>query len=352
MIKTYCIKLKFFIDNQLMISKFFKLPKILRYRPVLILFVVAVMALFSGCSVVNFGSNFSQPDSETLFTVEPILTRTLFVPQFIDTNTPSPTIKLDGIPTTRPSWTPNISSLQPTLTFLPTNTLRPTWTATITPTPTTTPQIGLLLTENFSDPSAQNWLQKSSSNWATWISNGVYAMNVLAPYVEISSGPSWLKIDEVALEVDVIRKQGNGYFGFACRESGSSYYTIFISTEGYFGFGETRSGSVTFLNTTPTKLINTSVDAVNHIRGECRGDTLTLYINGTLAGQQKVAGLGPGYVSILTGTTWDHDKILVHFDNLQIWTPANPVYHPRPTSTSTATLDGTITATATATATP
>jgi len=323
-----------------------KPSKLLRqFNPGLLLIVVPLFALISGCSFSDLRSIFATPVSESSSPIESTITRTLFVPQFSDTFTPSPTSKLDGEPALRLTWTPDLSTLQPTSTFLPTKTLRPTWTATITPTPTSTPQIGLLLTEDFSDPTTLFWIQKSETNWATWINNGVYVMHVKAPNVEISSGPAWLKINEVALEADVIRKQGHGYYGFACREVGTSYYTIFISTEGYFGFGETRGGQVTFLKTTPSQLIDTAINAVNHIRGECRGDTLTLYINGTWAGQQKVEGLGPGYVSMLTGTTWEQSQVVVYFDNLQIWTPADPGYHPRPTSTSTETPTATITAT-------
>ncbi len=321
-------------------------PKLLRlFNTGLTLVVALLFVSISGCSFLEFGNIFSPPVSESSSTTEPTITRTLFVPQFSDTYTPSPTTYLDGNSPLRPTWTPDTSTLQPSVTNLPTKTLRPTWTATITPTPTITPQIGLLLTEDFSDPTSLYWIQKAGTNWSTWINNGVYVMNVKAPNVEISSGPTWLKIDEVALEADVIRKQGHGYFGFACREVGTSYYTIFISTEGYFGFGETRGGAVTFIRTIPSQLIDTAINAVNHIRGECRGDTLTLYINGKWAGQQKVEGIGPGYVSVLTGTTWKQSQVVVNFDNLQIWTPADPIYHPRPTSTATATATATITAT-------
>ncbi|MEN8172791.1 MAG: hypothetical protein ABFS03_07900, partial [Chloroflexota bacterium] len=178
---------------------------------------------------------------------------------------------------------------------------------------------------------------------------GKYFMQIKAPYVEISAGPYWLKTDEVAFEADLTRKQGHGYYGFACRELGSTYYTIFISTEGYYGFGETRGGEIKFLNYVSTPLIDTAVGAVNHVRGECRGENLTIYINGSWAGRQKVAGVGPGFVSILTGTTWEQSGVVVTFDNLRIYTPADPEYHPAPTSTATSTPTETPTGTLTLT---
>jgi len=323
-----------------------------RFNPIWLLSFTMLIVLISGCSIVDIGNITAAATLESTLNPEPTITRTLVEPKFSETSTPSPNVILDSDATLRPSWTPGKPTSRPSWTPtqpLPTKTLRPTWTATITPTPTLTPELGLLLSEDFSDQNNPHWIQKSGTNWATWIFNGVYAMQVTAPYVEISAGPAWLKIDEVALEVDVTRKQGHGYFGFACRELGSTYYSIFISTKGYYGFGETRGGEITFINYTSTKLIDTAIGAVNHIRGECRGDTLTLYINGTWAGQQKVEGVGPGFVSILTGTTWEQSQVVAHFDNLRIWTPADPIYYPPPTSTSTATSTETPSATLTAT---
>ncbi|MEN8173568.1 MAG: hypothetical protein ABFS03_11905, partial [Chloroflexota bacterium] len=176
------------------------------FKPGLLMSLLVLIVLISGCSfadTLNISSVFTPEPSLTL---EPTVNPTLFVPQFDDPSTPSPMVLLDTEKTIRPSWTPGKPTARLTWTPtqpLPTRTLRPTWTATITPTPTNTPEIGLLISEDFSDQNNPHWIQKSGSNWATWIFNGKYFMQIKAPYVEISAGPYWLKTDEVAFEADL-----------------------------------------------------------------------------------------------------------------------------------------------------
>ena len=84
------------------------------------------------------------PTSTHTLTLTPSSTATI-------TLTPSPQglVPATAKPTLRPSWTP-----------IPTNTLRPTWTASPTLSPTATPEVGILLEENFDDPLTP-WMKKA-----------------------------------------------------------------------------------------------------------------------------------------------------------------------------------------------
>ena len=94
---------------------------------------------------------------------------------------------------------------------------------------------------NSTDPYAP-WMKRKGGNWATGIAKKMYFMSVYEPKVEITSARTWLKLDEVRIEADIIHNNGNGYYGFHCRETPSgTYYTIFITTDGYYGFGENRN---------------------------------------------------------------------------------------------------------------
>lgn len=214
--------------------------------------------------------------------------------------------------TLRPSWTP-----------LPSKTLIPTWTPSltltpsITPTPTATVEVYRFLFEMFEDP-GQAWLKSGGENWRTNIEKGVYVMDVTMPNVEITSSRSWLRLAEVRIEADVHLEGGEGYYGFNCREGETSYYTAFITTDGQWGIGHTLLGKVEFLIVAPATFPG-SRD--HHIRVECRGKTISLWVDHILQVQREIETWGVGYVGMMVGTRWNTDNISVHFDNLQVWGP-------------------------------
>ncbi|MBL7161866.1 MAG: hypothetical protein ISS57_04610 [Anaerolineales bacterium] len=226
-----------------------------------------------------------------------------------------PTLTPIPTQTLRPSWTPK-----------PESTLRPTWTPSltmtpsITPIPTATPEVFRFLYEQF-ESDADAWLQSSGENWSTAIGNGVYVMQVTMPNVEITSSRSWLKLAEVRMDAEIGFIDGEGYAGFNCREGSSSYYTLFITSEGYYGVGHTLNTKVNFLIYAPSSAIRIGQD--NQLRAECRGNTLSLWVNGALLAREEVEGLGPGYAGMMVGTTYNQDHVTVHIDDFQVWGPAD-----------------------------
>ncbi len=246
---------------------------------------------------------------------------------------PSPTDTLPATPseaptsTTVPSQTPIPSAtikptLRPSATFT-TPTLRPTWTASPTLSPTTTPQVAPLLEEDFNDTEAP-WMKKEGGNWKTGIARKAYFMTVLAPKVEITSARTWLKLAEVRIEAEIWQHTGSGYYGFNCRETvAGSYYTIFITTDGYYGFGEFRNEELNILRYMPLPEWDPPIDpkGPNLVRGDCRGNALTLYINGQAVDRITVTGHGSGYVGMMVGTRLEDEDVTIFFDNLKIWGP-------------------------------
>jgi len=193
-------------------------------------------------------------------------------------------------------------------------------TPSITPIPTATPEVFRFLYEQF-ESDADAWLQSSGENWSTAIGNGLYVMQVTIPNVEITSSRSWLKLAEVRMDAEIGFIDGEGYAGFNCREGSSSYYTLFITSEGYYGVGHTLNTKVNFLIYAPSSAIRTGQD--NQLRAECRGNTLSLWVNGALLAREEVEGLGPGYAGMMVGTTYNQDHVTVHIDDFQVWGPAD-----------------------------
>jgi hypothetical protein len=241
-------------------------------------------------------------------------------PSPTNTATITPTPTRQGLPsatsrpTLRPSWTP-----------LPSRTLRPTWTASPTLSPTATEPVGILLEENFDDP-LNPWLDREGGNWAMGNAGKKYFMSVFAPKVEITSARTWLKLDEVRIEADITHNNGRGYYGFHCRESpGGNYYTAFITTDGTYGFGENRNDKLTVIESGPLPELDPPIEvrrATNHVRVDCRGNAITLYINDIAIDRTTIPGLGVGYVGMMIGTRFeDKRELTVYYDNLVIYAP-------------------------------
>jgi len=274
------------------------------------LFLVLVI---SGCALLpGGGSEEATPESDQL---EVVVTETAGY-WSSPTHTQSPTETLVPSvtipPTERPTWTP-----------FPTKTLRPTWTPTPTLSPTATKDVGWILKDDFNEISPW-WYKKAGENWGMGYAQGGYFLSVEDFNVEITSAQSWLKLGDVRVIVDVFKNNGRGYWGISCREvAEGSYYTIFITHKGEYGWGETRHGTVDLHILGTSNLIKTAAgkENVNHIMAECRGNTLKLFVDGSLLFTQKVEGIGTGWVGMLAGTQFDRERLVVVFDNIEIWGP-------------------------------
>jgi len=286
------------------------LRKILKRAAIYVLLILYV----SSCDLLPLGVAENTPTLEVVeASIEATEVKAITLentPTFTLTSTdalnPSPTLS----PTTRPTWTP-----------FPTKTLRPTWTPLPTITSTATRDIGWIIKDDFSEE-GENWLTDSGGNWMMGYNRGGYLMQVNQKNVEITSTPSWLRLTDVRIIVDVYRTNGKGYWGVSCRErSGGSYYTIFINDKGEYGYGETRNGFVTLKTLGTSTEIQTQKFEVNQIMAECRGNNLNLFVNGTMLFQVEVIGVGTGWAGMMAGTTDDRDLIEVIFDNIEIWGP-------------------------------
>jgi hypothetical protein len=284
----------------------------IKYR--LTLAFILTIFITSGCGLLPFGDGSGGSDFETGHT------------EVVLTDTQIPTVGEPPAQTTEPTETPLPSAtlsptIRPTGTPFPTRTLRPSWTPSPTLSPTATKEIGWIIRDDFSVDQDQ-WYKASGKNWAMGFAQGGYFMSVTGNNVEITSSKSWLKLDDTRVIVDVFRESGKGYWGISCREThAGSYYTIFITSEGEYGYGETRNTRVylTFLG--KSDKIFTGIKKVNHMMAECRGNRLTLYVNDAFIFSHEVEGIGPGWVGMMAGTTYEQDKVTVIFDNIEIWGP-------------------------------
>ena len=128
---------------------------------------------------------------------------------------------------------------------------------------------------------------------------------------------------DVRIETDVFRLNGpdENRQGLMCRYQNGDYYFFVISNDGYYGIGKFIGGQTLLLGQTemqPSALIEK--DAVNHLRADCVGDTLTFYINYSQVATAKDADFKNGDVGLLAGA-FSQAGVDVLFDHFLVLQP-------------------------------
>jgi hypothetical protein len=123
---------------------------------------------------------------------------------------------------------------------------------------------------------------------------------------------------DVRLEVDAGKLGGpdENRIGLICRFTGDDYYFFIFSSDGFYGIGIYTGGQAALLGQSemqPNSNIKTGL-AVNHLRADCVGDTLTFYVNGFQVASVQDATLKSGDVGLLAGT-FTQPGVDVIFDN-------------------------------------
>ncbi len=161
---------------------------------------------------------------------------------------------------------------------------------------------------------------KGESNYA----DGMYRIFVNDANIDIWS-LAGRELADVRIEVDAYKVGGdrNNRFGVICRAvTPSSFYTLVISSDGYYGIGLIDGQTYRLIGMDalqPTDAINQG-SALNHIRADCVGDTLTLYVNGVKLAQVHDAALTSGDVGLVAGS-YDLPGVDIRFDDFIVSQP-------------------------------
>ena len=114
-------------------------------------------------------------------------------------------------------------------------------------------------------------------------------------------------------------------FGVLCRyQDVDNYYYFYISSDGYAGIGIDNAGTKTVIsssdgNLAPDSGINQGA-ATNHIRADCIGNTLTLYVNGSQVASATDSSFSGGDVG-LVAKTFSAAGTDIMFDNFFVYKP-------------------------------
>lgn len=179
-----------------------------------------------------------------------------------------------------------------------------------------------LFKDDFSS-SASGWQHTQYAEGIMDYDSGGYRMLVNALQTNFWSTPG-KDFKDVRIEVDAGKLAGpdENRIGVICRSDGQSYYFFIISSDGYYGLGIFTDGQAALLGQKAMQSsdkIKTGV-SVNHLRADCKGNTLTFFVNGSQLAQVQDPTLTHGDVGLLTGT-FSQPGVDVVFDNFVVLQP-------------------------------
>jgi len=184
---------------------------------------------------------------------------------------------------------------------------------------------GVYFQDDFSN-NTTGWPVVHSDEGITDYENAVYRIFVNMENQDYFATPGLSLQGDVRVDVDATKVGGvdDNDLGVICRyQDNNNLYQFVISSDGYVGIMKWVDGSLE--NIGEETLIESSAvnmgNAHNHIRAECIGDTLTLYVNGQqVSSVQDTTFSGGGDVGIFAGT-YDEPGTDIHFDNFVVSAP-------------------------------
>ncbi len=303
----------------------------------LVVVLVALMALGVACAKTQTPVAVTEaPDAANTAAVQTIVagltgsapTQSIVQGQVGTENTPAPTVELPvptefvftdtPLPTETPVATPTpefSATPAPSETPAYTDTPEPTETATETPLPK------LVYQDNFA--SRVGWTKESWENYGFDFTKGGYEI-----FVKIKNVPIWsvrkAPYEDVQVEVDATEGEDSkgGYFGLVCRHNGGGeFYAFVIGSDGFYGIGKKGGGVFSFLKqgALPAEA-NLSSDQPNRVRGDCLGNTLSLYVNGLKIAEIQDKSYTKGDVGMVVGSRL-RGTVTVLFDDFAVYSP-------------------------------
>jgi hypothetical protein len=188
---------------------------------------------------------------------------------------------------------------------------------------TPVPGEGVIFKDDFSSPNS-GWNRVTAPKGESNYADGMYRIFVNEPNIDIWS-LAGRDLADVRIEVDAYKMGGdrNNRFGIICRAaSPAQFYTLVVSSDGYYGIGMIDGNNYRLIGMDalqPTDAIHQG-SALNHIRADCVGDTLTLYINGVKVVSVQDKQLASGDVGVIAGT-YDAPGTDIRFDDFTVYKP-------------------------------
>lgn len=190
-----------------------------------------------------------------------------------------------------------------------------------------TPEANVLFQDDFSD-TGTGWDQvnDTDSGVVTDYADGAYNIVVNKTQYDAWANPNNETFpDDVIVEVDATKNGGpdQNDFGVICRYTDTdNFYYFQVTSDGLAVIGKVTGGDQTKISGDDfesSSAVNTG-SATNHIRGDCVGSTLTLYVNGTQVTSATDSDHTSGNAGLMAGT-FDTIGTDILFDNFVVRQP-------------------------------
>jgi hypothetical protein len=180
----------------------------------------------------------------------------------------------------------------------------------------------VLFQDDFSDPTS-GWDNYSDSDGGTDYANGAYLISVYTDTYFYWANP-YRTFQDVNIEVDtdMLSEEEDNQYGIICRHADiDNFYALVISGDGFAAIRKrSQGGELEYIaDWEENAAINTGM-AANHLRAECVGDHLSLYVNGVLVIETFDSDILTGDVGLLAGT-FSATQAEVLFDNFVVTSP-------------------------------
>ncbi len=181
----------------------------------------------------------------------------------------------------------------------------------------------VMLQDDFSD-TGSGWGKASLDTGDAGYQDGGYHITVNTDYQSLWANPG-CDFTDVSVEVDAHKIGGvdDNEFGVICRyQDIENFYAASISSDGFYGLIRIANSEFGYIGMDAmqgSEAINLGSDS-NHIRLDCVGDTLTLYVNGEMVASATDSSYASGDVGLHAGT-FDTPGIDILFDNFKVSKP-------------------------------
>lgn len=178
--------------------------------------------------------------------------------------------------------------------------------------------------DDFSDPNSGWPVAADADKAASYSGDGQYLLQALTARQDVWAHPGQT-FSDTRIEVDATKSSGpeDNSFGIVCRfVDNDNFYFLIVSSDGYQAIGKYQAGELSYLSADqmqPASGIN-SGNALNHIRADCVGSTLTLYVNGQQISSVTDTSFTSGDVGLIVGT-FDTPNVGILFDNFVVYKP-------------------------------
>ena len=179
----------------------------------------------------------------------------------------------------------------------------------------------ILYQEEFEN-NTTGWDRIANENGVMDYDGGGYRILVQQPSFNLWSTPE-KDFHDVRVEAAVFRLSGSAEnrAGPICRYQNGDYYFFVISNDGFYAIGKFIGGQTLLLGQTSMQSSDfIQMQAVNHLRADCIGDTLTFYVNYNEVASAQDTDFANGDVGVLAGA-FSQAGVDVLFDHFMVIQP-------------------------------